>query len=709
VSALEAHCEFGAIPMGEERSVGVTAHATIPGNVTAKARVSASNDLMTSNNARDQGVSIRSGVDAAVSMSTDAAEVPVGAPLTIYTEVLSKRALPVRNATLSLNLNQAVSAASMPGASCTTNTFSVVCTIAEIAPGASVKLTVNANTAAAGPLFAAAAVSAAGDGDITNNTATAAAWVQAEHDIELTAGPATVDLAVGGAYEIPFLVRARGPQSTGDVTLWVTGVANAVSVSLIDAEGSLCTQETDGTTWRCTLGAVAPGSSRLIRLRVAGTRAGTVDINALAETQTDGYSANNAAGLQLRIDNPVDLAVLLASGGTGIEDQDLDGQVTLRSGGRDPATNATLDIEIHEAGVLRAAAIHNGAECQLLDSRRARCVLPVMAPGAQLYVDYRAQFAEPGTYDVKFTLQAPGDTAAANDTLTRPVLVRPYNDISVSGDFDLTGIVAGGTREATFTVIAGRRALSAARFSAKHYLPGITVTSIRASAGECRVDEAAGGLCDFTDLPAGATVSVTVGWRADHACDQDVAVAVSTAGDVVASNNEVRGRAEVMAPTDLELRVAAGVDGSTGTTLDFPPISVVNGAEKALGARLEIALPAEVALVNVSAANAICSGTAILSCDFAELEANSTSTVNLTVRASARGSFTSALKLTSLNDTNPSNDNRSVAFQITSASGTPAMAAAKTGGGGRFEWLALALLALVASRRCVARGVFRTH
>ena len=36
---------------------------------------------------------------------------------------------------LSLNLNQAVSAASMPGASCTTSQFSVVCTIAELASG----------------------------------------------------------------------------------------------------------------------------------------------------------------------------------------------------------------------------------------------------------------------------------------------------------------------------------------------------------------------------------------------------------------------------------------------------------------------------------------------------------------------------------------------------------------------------------------------
>jgi hypothetical protein len=97
--------------------------------------------------------------------------------------------------------------------------------------------------------------------------------------------------------------------------------------------------------------------------------------------------------------------------------------------------------------------------------------------------------------------------------------------------------------------------------------------------------------------------------------------------------------------------------------------------------------------VSVSAANAICSGTTLLRCDFAALEANSTSTVNISVRAGARGRYASSLKLTSINDTNPANDSRQVMFEI-SAAATPA-APATGGGGGRFEWLSLLLLALV--------------
>src|SRR5262249_47634163 len=134
--------------------------------------------------------------------------------------------------------------------------------------------------------------------------------------------------------------------------------------------------------------------------------------------------------------------------------------------------------------------------------------------------------------------------------------------------------------------------------------------------------------------------------------------------------------------------------------LRYPPISVVNGAGKALGARLEVTLPAEVSLVSISAANAICSGTDVLRCDFSELDANSTATVNLSVRANARGSYSSALKLTSINDTNPANDSRSVAFEITAAA-PPAEAKASGGGGGggRLEWRGLAMRALLVGQR----------
>jgi hypothetical protein len=637
-----------------------------------------------------------------VALSTSASEVALGAPIEAYADVSSLRAMPLRNALLTLNLNQPITSASMAGATCTTNVSSVTCTIADLPAGTTRRLTVQAATQLAGPLFANTSVSAVGDGDLTNNNASTTAWVQAEHDVELTVGAAAADLGVGAVYTVQYSVRSRGPLPTGDATLLIS-ITAGLEVDSIDAGGTACTRP-DAATLRCELGALAPGATRAVQLRVHGASPVTADIDATVEAAGDDYLANNSAGTTLRIDHLVDLAVVIASGGSGVEDSPFSGQVSLRSNGRQPATGATLDIDLHSAGSLMSASIHNGAACTLLNAQRARCTLPSLARNAQLFVDYSAQFPEPGSFDVTFTAAAPGDTAPDNDTLTRAVLVRPFNDIAVAGSLEMADLFGGQTRVQTFTVTTDRRPLASARFVAGHAPPALTVESISATSagapiGDCRV-EADGGVCDFTDLPAFASIAVTVTYRAAQGTSAgDPVVRVSTSGDVVTSNNTQAAHVETRGLTDLELRVAATLSGPVSGTLDFPLISVINGVEKAYGARLEVTLPAQLTLVNMSASNATCSGTRVLTCDFTTLDPMSSSTVALTVRGTATGSYVGAVRLSASNDSNAANDNRDVTVEITGATPAAVSGGSAGGGGGRMEWLALLLLAALVLRK----------
>ena len=689
VAGTTASCSFGTLAPGAQRALRLTMHGMLAGDVNARGSVSAGNDQLTSNNSRDVDITIRSGVDAAVTLAASDEEVALGAPLQIFADVSSLRALPLRDAVLSLNLNQSVTSASMPGADCVARAYSVICTLAELPGGATRRLTVLTNTVAAGPLYASATVSAPGDGDLTNNSGTARGWVQTARDVELTSGPAAVELAVGEAYELPLMVRSRGPEATAAVTLLVAFPSADVAVEVVDSEGAPCLRDLDNL--RCELGVLASGATHLVRLRVRGDHASSPLIMATADALDDGYAGNDSAAVQFRIDNAIDLGLLLASGGVGIEDRLIEGSVALRSDGREPAVGAVLEFQISDAGTLRSARIHNGDHCELVTLQRARCVLPDVSHGTQLSVDYTAQFDEPGSYEVRFTLQTPGDTADGNDTLTRAILVRPYNDIAVSGDLDLTRLMVGESREHSFKVKAGPRALDSARFIAKHFLPGVRVAAIRASKGDCQVDAEAGGRCDFSALAAGSEVEVAVSWLAEDPGEAEVNVGVSTLGDVAMTNNIVRGRAEVMGPTDLELRADTTVNGVTGATLDFPPITIANGAGKAFDTTLQVALPSGVTLVSISAAHAICSGTAELQCQFGELDANSKSTVHISVRADKRGSHLATLKLSAMNDVNPANDVREVALEITSTQDVTA-ASSGGGGGGSFEWLTLLLL-----------------
>jgi len=706
ISGMTATCALGRLAPATQQTVIVNARGTTAQNFSVQARVSAGNDRVTSNNSRTLPVSIRSGIDAAVALSLSSGDVTQGATVSTYVDVSSLRSMPLTGATLSVNLNQPVSSATMPGTTCTTNAFAVTCAVANLPAGATRRLSIVATAASAGPMFAGASISVSGDGDFTNNTATINGWVRAPQDVELTAGPAVVDLGVGASYEIPYTLRSRGSGAATNTHLTVRLLSTAVSVEAADAA---CVA-TDPMTWDCDVGTLASDSTRVVTVRVRGSRAAVCDVAGVVETDNDGYSGNDTAGVQLRMDHNVDLTPTLATGGAGLEDNPIAGQVAVRSNGKQSLTGAVFDVEVNAAGTLASATVHDGAACVLQTPQRARCALPAMTKGQTVYVDYVATFAEPGTYDVTFTARAPGDTLPDNDVLIRPIVVRPYTDVSIAGAIDFTNLMVGESRTATFTVRADRRLLAAARFLAPNALPGLRVTDIVSSAGDCRVDADTGGSCDFNDLAANASVTVDVTWRAEQsAAATDLSVAVSTAGDVSVANDVVRRRVQTVGMTDLELRVGAAVSGFRNTTVSLPEISVVNGNDKAVGTTLQVTLPAGVTLASVSAANAICSGTTVLRCDFDDLDAGSISTVNVSVRADAAGTLTSKLQLSATNDSNAANDTKEAALQIAEVTNaTQTAGSAGKGGGGRFEWLTLVVLLLVVGsrqlllvRRCV--------
>ena len=397
--------------MGIETSaqVSVVGRSSSAATFTTHARVTAGNDRLTSNNNRQLAVSLRSGVDARLLLQSSAAQVAAGDTLAVFADISSLRAMPVRNATVSVNLNQPLIAANVPGGTCNVNGMSVVCQITEILSGDTRRLTVTAKAQTAGSLFAGASVSVPGDGDLTNNNASTTAWIQAAQDVELTAPASFPELAVGVIHEIPFMVSSRGAHAAGDVELLIT-LPPALLVDSLDTGGLECTHPS-AYVWRCNLGALPPAAVRVVRLRAHAAAPMTGDVVAVAITSDDGYFGNNTVSLPLRIDHVLDLSVDMASGGSGIEDTRIDGQVAVRSNGRQVATGGTLDIELHAAGVLTSAAIHNGASCELLSATLARCALQNLIRNHSLYIDYSAEFTEPGNYEVTFNAAMAGDSA----------------------------------------------------------------------------------------------------------------------------------------------------------------------------------------------------------------------------------------------------------------------------------------------------------
>jgi hypothetical protein len=144
LTAYTVTCELGSMPVDATAHISVVARSSGAANFTVQAGATSDNDRVTSNNNRQIAVTIRSGVDASLVLSTSASEVALGAPIEIYADVKSLRSMALRNSVLSVNLNQAVTSASMTGGVCTTNASSVSCVIAEIPAGTTRRLTVRA-------------------------------------------------------------------------------------------------------------------------------------------------------------------------------------------------------------------------------------------------------------------------------------------------------------------------------------------------------------------------------------------------------------------------------------------------------------------------------------------------------------------------------------------------------------------------------------
>ena len=153
------------------------------------------------------------------------------------------------------------------------------------------------------------------------------------------------------------------------------------------------------------------------------------------------------------------------------------------------------------------------------------------------------------------------------------MLVRPFNDIGVSGNLDLPEFIVGQTREKTFTVNDRPARCSRAHGSRRRTTcrPCASKRSARERWRSAAMPhrQPIGGVCDFTDLPA---IRERDGDRhvpraeGNHATG--IAVYVSTAGDVVVANDSRAAAASRCAAcTDLELRVGARAARSGRRTL----------------------------------------------------------------------------------------------------------------------------------------------
>ncbi len=148
--------------------------------------------------------------------------------------------------------------------------------------------------------------------------------------------------------------------------------------------------------------------------------------------------------------------------------------------------------------------------------------------------------------------------------------------------------------------------------------------------------------------------------------------------------------------SDIQLSVAqTSVTAVNGTSLQFPRITVNNGAATSRDITVDIPLPSFTTVSSVSA-DAICSGTTTLQCTFLAVPPNNERTIDISLNTTATGSFTSNLMLTAVNDSTAGNNAASVVVTVDAPGGAAvAVAAAEAAAEAVAEEVAVAVAVAV--------------
>jgi hypothetical protein len=241
--------------------------------------------------------------------------------------------------------------------------------------------------------------------------------------------------------------------------------------------------------------------------------------------------------------------------------------------------------------------------------------------------------------------------------------------------------------------------------------------------GEDCPQSGSGTPCPLGTLPANSSIPVRAVFRAVAGEARPYATLnLYPDLDSVTNNNRLVVPLYTVNPSDLQLQLAqTSVTATNGTALQFPRITVNNGAATSRDVSVSIPLPTFVSVGSVSTPNGgVCTGTTTLNCLFFGIAPNNSMVIDIALGATAVGTFTSNVTISAINDSTANNNSASVVVTVnapssssssggsssssgggsSSSSGGGGSSSSGGGGGGRFEWLALAMLgALVVIRQ----------
>lgn len=305
-------CNLGTVVAGAARTIQLRARSAQPvlANVSARVLLTASDDN-TSNDLATSTLDIRNATDVYV-YSAFPQTLYDQRPSSLRVDIASGGANSVDSVTASVSLpaDFAIQVARVDGQLCSTQANVATCAVASM-PSGSIKAILVEYTAPTPGLYAGSiTVSAPGDANPANNSASIAFDVRPSVDGRIVV-PASPRAITGQAVDMVFNVIANR-HSLVDARFslsWVGGLAEATAISQLGTctIGGVASQNITSVT--CDLGLVPANADLPITLRVRSATPKQVLINAVLSVADDVNFGDNFREVSLTIYDPGDASV----------------------------------------------------------------------------------------------------------------------------------------------------------------------------------------------------------------------------------------------------------------------------------------------------------------------------------------------------------------------------------------------------------------
>jgi len=288
-------CTIASIASGANVVITVTATITAPGAFDNSATALATeSDPNLANNTDNSGNNGLTGVSADVSVvKTLTTSTPYSTGQSIsYTLVVANAGPSTATNVQVTDTPTNLTITNVSGGGCA----ALPCTIASLASGASVNITVTATITAAGAFDNATTVSATepdpNTANNTDNTGNGGNTAPVGVDVGIVKSANVTTVTVGQVFSYTLLVTNHGPGTATGVTVTDPLPANFALINATSTQGSC----SGTTTVTCTLGTLLNGASATITLQGQVTAAGMLNNTATVTiNEADGVVANNTS------------------------------------------------------------------------------------------------------------------------------------------------------------------------------------------------------------------------------------------------------------------------------------------------------------------------------------------------------------------------------------------------------------------------------